>query len=114
MVERETLVAACALRQLSAEQCTLVPLAGRIVGLVLHDGRPVAIVNDCPHFGGPLAQGPINTARGEIICPWHKFRFALATGQSVTNPAMMAPLLPTEVRGETVWVDVSALQTGER
>jgi 3-phenylpropionate/trans-cinnamate dioxygenase ferredoxin subunit len=109
VVKRATLVEACPLDELSAERCKLVGLAGRQVGLVLYAGRPVALVNDCPHFGGPLAQGPISTTRGEIICPWHKFRFDLATGQSVTNPAMVAPLLPTEVRGDTVWVDVGAL-----
>jgi len=27
----------------------------------------------------------------------------------VTNPAMVATLLPTKVRGDKVWVDVSAL-----
>ena len=50
-------------------------------------------------------------ARGEIICPWHRFRFELGTGKSATNPAMVAPLLPTEVRGDKVWVDVSALES---
>lgn len=113
MVERATVVEACSLDQLSTEQCVLVRLAGRQVGLVLHGGRPVAVVNDCPHFGGPLAQGAISAARGEIICPWHRFRFDLGTGQSVTNPALVAPLLPTEVRGDKVWVDVSALAGAE-
>ena len=61
------------------------------------------------YFGGPLAQGPIHLGRGEIICPWHRFRFDLTTGQSATNAAMVAPLLPTEVRGDKVWVDISAL-----
>jgi 3-phenylpropionate/trans-cinnamate dioxygenase ferredoxin subunit len=73
----------------------------------------VAVLNDCPHFGGPLAQGAVSVARGEIICPWHRFRFDLSTGQSVTNPAMVAPLLATEVRGDRVWVDVTALAGAE-
>ena len=109
MVERASLVEACSLDQLATDRCVLVRLAGRQVGLVLHGGQPVALVNDCPHFGGPLAQGAISVTRGEIICPWHRFRFDLGTGRSVTNPAMVAPLLPTEVRGDRVWVDVSAL-----
>jgi 3-phenylpropionate/trans-cinnamate dioxygenase ferredoxin subunit len=110
MVERGALVEACALDQLSAEQTFLVMLAGRRVGLLLHRGQPVAVLDRCPHFSGPLAQGPISTARGEIICPWHRFRFDLTTGQSVTNPAMVATVLPTEVRGDRVWVNVSALK----
>jgi nitrite reductase/ring-hydroxylating ferredoxin subunit len=113
MVARERLVEACALDQLLTEQALLVRLGHHEVGLLLHQGRPVAIVNDCPHFGGPLAQGPLSTARGEIICPWHKFRFDLATGQSVTNPALVALVLPTAVRDGKVFVDVSKLDGGE-
>ena len=110
MVGRATLVEACSLDQLSSEECLLLRLAGRQVGLVLHGGQPVAVLNDCPHFHGPLAQGPISVARGEIICPWHRFRFDLGTGKSATNPAMVATVLPSEVRGDKVWVDVSALE----
>jgi phenylpropionate dioxygenase-like ring-hydroxylating dioxygenase large terminal subunit len=33
----------------------------------------------CPHMGGPLDSGQI--ANGEVICPWHRFRFDLSTGQ---------------------------------
>jgi nitrite reductase/ring-hydroxylating ferredoxin subunit len=113
MVENATLIDVCALADLSAEQARLVSVAGRQVGLVLYQGRPVAIVNACPHYGGPLAQGPISLARGEIICPWHRFRFDLATGRSVTNPAMVAPFLPTVVRDGRVFVDVSPLTSQE-
>lgn len=113
MVENTTLVDVCALVDLSAEQTRLVAIAGRQVGLVLYQGRPVAILNACPHYGGPLAQGPISQARGEITCPWHRFRFDLATGRSVTNPAMVAPLLPTVVRDGRVLVDVSPLTCKE-
>ncbi|HLH22822.1 MAG TPA: Rieske 2Fe-2S domain-containing protein [Chloroflexota bacterium] len=112
MVEGETWVEACRLDALSSERCTLVTLDGLEVGLLLHAGQPVAVVNNCPHFGGPLAQGPVSTARGEIICPWHRFRFDLATGRSVTNPAMAAPLLRTDVRDGTVWVDLSGSNVG--
>ena len=113
MVASTTLVEACPLEQLSADHATLLQFGHYEVGLVLYQGQPVAVVNSCPHFGGPLAQGPVNGARGEIICPWHKFRFALATGQSVTNPDMAAALLPTEVRDGQVFVDVKALTGSE-
>lgn len=33
----------------------------------------------CPHMGGPLDQGRI--ANGEVICPWHRYRFDLGTGE---------------------------------
>jgi nitrite reductase/ring-hydroxylating ferredoxin subunit len=107
MVGREQFVDACALGELSSEQSLLVRVAGRPVGLVLHEGRPVAVLNDCPHYHGPLAQGRVR--RGEIICPWHYFRFDLSTGKSITNPRMECTLLPTRVEGDRVLVDAGRL-----
>ena len=34
------------------------------LGVARKEGRPVAVLNDCPHFHGPLAQGPISVTRG--------------------------------------------------
>lgn len=109
MVEQAHFVDAGPLDALSAEQCVVVAVGHQEVGLVLHEGRPVAVLNYCPHFGGPLALGPISTRRGEIICPWHRFRFKLSDGQSATNPAMFATVLPTEVRDGRVYVDTRSL-----
>jgi nitrite reductase (NADH) small subunit len=56
-----------------------------------------AIHNSCPHKGGPLSDGTISVRRAEIICPWHRFRFALATGKSVTNPEIAVQTFPVQV-----------------
>ena len=98
---------ACALSELSAEQCRVVEIEGIEVGLVLRAGQPVALLNHCPHFGGPLAHGAV--ARDEIVCPWHRFRFHLADGRSVTNPKMQATWLPARVANSRVEVDLSAI-----
>ncbi len=33
----------------------------------------------CPHLEGPLFQGSV--AAGEVTCPWHLWRFDLASGR---------------------------------
>ncbi|MEO9966079.1 MAG: Rieske 2Fe-2S domain-containing protein [Reichenbachiella sp.] len=33
----------------------------------------------CPHLGEDLSKGNLNPA-GEIVCPWHSFRFSLFSG----------------------------------
>jgi nitrite reductase (NADH) small subunit len=56
-----------------------------------------AIHDNCPHKGGPLSEGVVSLRRVEIICPWHRFRFALATGKSVTNPEIAVRTFPVQV-----------------
>jgi nitrite reductase/ring-hydroxylating ferredoxin subunit len=42
-------------------------------------GRLHAVQSFCPHLMGPLFQG---TVAGETVtCPWHQWRFALASGR---------------------------------
>ncbi|WP_052889035.1 Rieske (2Fe-2S) protein [Thermogemmatispora carboxidivorans] len=38
---------------------------------------------DCPHRGGPLADGIIGD--GKVICPLHAFKFDLRTGAPLGN-----------------------------
>ena len=47
------------------------------------DGRWAAMDNHCPHQGGPLGEGSIETGNdGEcwIRCPWHGWDFHPLTG----------------------------------
>ena len=55
---------------------------GEAIGLTrLKDNRVVAFSNTCPHVKGPLTAGKIND--GVVECPWHFFRFDVATGEPV-------------------------------
>jgi nitrite reductase (NADH) small subunit len=72
--------------------------AGSISLAVARCGEQVYAIHDsCPHKGGPLSEGKLSLTRGEIICPWHRFRFALATGKSVTNPEIAVRTFPVQV-----------------
>jgi nitrite reductase (NADH) small subunit len=52
----------------------------RIAVFRQRDGRVFATQADCPHRGGPLADGLVG---GEtLVCPLHEWRFNLATGDS--------------------------------
>jgi nitrite reductase (NADH) small subunit len=44
------------------------------------DGCVYATQADCPHRGGPLADGLVGS--GTLVCPLHEWRFDLATGQT--------------------------------
>jgi NADPH-dependent 2,4-dienoyl-CoA reductase/sulfur reductase-like enzyme/nitrite reductase/ring-hydroxylating ferredoxin subunit len=65
--------------------------AGKPVVLVNDGGRVCAWSGTCTHLGAPLGEGLV--VEGELRCPWHHARFALANGEAVGAPAF-APLTP--------------------
>jgi nitrite reductase/ring-hydroxylating ferredoxin subunit len=73
----------------------IAPLAGSAAGFVAFEHR-------CPHANGPIGEGAVK--RGEIVCPWHFFRFNLATGKvagTAQDSVMRLRLFPVTVdRGE--------------
>jgi nitrite reductase/ring-hydroxylating ferredoxin subunit len=55
-------------------------LAGRRFRLVEVDGALFAHAAHCPHRLGPLEEA--NVEDGCLVCPWHGYRFELASGAS--------------------------------
>ena len=51
--------------------------------VTLADGRTFAVPLYCPHQGLPLDAKP--DAEGIITCPWHGYRFDVATGDNVSG-----------------------------
>jgi nitrite reductase (NADH) small subunit len=70
-------------------------------------GRFAAIENECPHRGGPLADGIV--AGTAVVCPLHAWRVCLETG-TVKGPAGASACLkayPTRVDDGIVWIDLA-------
>ncbi|MEP2023753.1 MAG: Rieske (2Fe-2S) protein [Reichenbachiella sp.] len=44
----------------------------------------LAFEKNCPHLSEDLSKGKINP-QGEVVCPWHTFRFDLQTGDECEN-----------------------------
>jgi nitrite reductase/ring-hydroxylating ferredoxin subunit len=64
-------------------------------GLVAHAER-------CPHRLGSLMDAQVTA--GEITCPWHGYRFDLATGQCLTGDRCTLPTAPVvdETNGQVI------------
>jgi nitrite reductase/ring-hydroxylating ferredoxin subunit len=52
--------------------------------LVLFDNKILALDDRCSHNGESLSKGTVNYL-GEVICPWHGYRFKLATGREAAE-----------------------------
>lgn len=67
---------------LSCEPSACVKVCGRELA-IFRDGKGYsALENSCPHQGGPLSEGIVKD--GHVLCPWHGWRFELATGACKT------------------------------
>jgi len=59
----------------------LVIVGGMRICLAMHEGKYFAVQDQCTHNGESLSKGQINY-RGEIVCPFHGFRFDLNGGMA--------------------------------
>jgi nitrite reductase/ring-hydroxylating ferredoxin subunit/uncharacterized membrane protein len=61
------------------------------------NGDVCAISSVCNHFGGPLEQG--DREGDTVVCPWHKSRFNLCSGEAIDGPAVFPqPRYETRLR----------------
>jgi nitrite reductase/ring-hydroxylating ferredoxin subunit len=79
----------------------VITVNGREIGVFNVNGEYFAVLNRCPHQGGPLCSGRQTgfltaptpgdyqlTRPGEVIrCPWHGWEFDLRSGQSWCEPS---------------------------
>ena len=81
--------------------------------VVEHDGRRIALfrttddevyalIDRCPHKGGPLSQGMVCGKR--VICPMHNWSIELASGQAVDPDVGQARTLPVRVEAGAIYI----------
>lgn len=76
----------------------------RAVALFRVDSRVYALEAECPHSGGPLAEGLLEG--GCVTCPLHEYKFQLEGGKCLTDPGLTAETYPVKVEGSDVLVDL--------
>lgn len=77
---------------------------GKTLCVAMIEGKPLALDNECPHRGGPLAEGTIEG--GKVVCPWHQWEFDLATGASSDGGESKVAAYPIKQDGDDVLVEV--------
>ena len=84
----------------------VVEAGGKEIGLFNVEGRFYAIDNVCPHRGGPLGEGDLEGAI--VVCPWHAWRWDVASGANANNPAVKVACFAVVVDGGEVFLDLPA------
>jgi pyruvate oxidase len=76
-------------------------VAGTVLVLTRIGGRYGALNNQCPHKGGPLAQGSLEN--GLLVCPWHGREYDPLTG-SCEGYADSVRAYRVDVRADGIYV----------
>lgn len=63
-----------------------------------------AVLDRCPHKGGPLSQGIV--AGDTVTCPLHGWNIGLATGEAHAPDAGCVQKFPTRVQAGEVWLSL--------
>ncbi|WP_369915623.1 nitrite reductase small subunit NirD [Xanthomonas sp. NCPPB 3005] len=66
--------------------------------------RVFALVDRCPHKGGPLSQGIV--AGDSVTCPLHNWNIALGSGQACAPDVGCARRYPVRVDDGDVWLSL--------
>ena len=87
-----------------------VTAAGKQLALVHFDGQFAAMDNRCPHQGGPLGEGSIETGvdgKCWLRCPWHGWDFDPLTGKPPGGHADTGQdMYAVESRGDGIYVGI--------
>lgn len=83
--------------------------------LILADNRKIclshtqdgffAIADTCPHLGESLSRGTVNYL-GEVICPWHSYRYNLQNGFECENRSRKAATYQLKIEPDGVFIGI--------
>ena len=81
----------------------LLIVRGQSICLVMREGSLYAMENKCSHNGESLSKGLVNFL-GEVVCPWHGYRFHLKTGRESAERSRDLQTYPIKENEEGIFV----------
>ena len=81
-----------------------VEVQGKEIAIFNVDGTLYAIDDMCPHRGGSLSEGFLES--GVVACPWHGWQFQLTSGECLTDPGICQTKYEVKIEGDDVLIGV--------
>jgi 3-phenylpropionate/trans-cinnamate dioxygenase ferredoxin subunit len=72
------------------------------VGVFHHHSGWYAVRNHCMHRGGPVAAGLLEG--DNLVCPWHGYRYDLATGKLLVDPSVKLDTYSITIRDGEIYL----------
>ena len=106
-------VSVCAQDAIEPGMAGTVPVDGGPEIAVFHTigGEFYALVNSCPHKGGPLSQGIVHG--DSVSCPLHNWRISLKSGEALGDDRGCTPTIPLKEQDGLIWLDRAAIMARE-
>ncbi len=89
----------------SANGLAMLEVAGKTITVGLHNDRVFACAQKCPHAGGNLADGYIDSFRN-LVCPVHRYKFNPQNGRNTSGEGYYLVTFVVELREEGVFVSI--------
>ncbi len=107
-------VSVCAPSAIEPGMAGTVPVDGADEIAIFHTigGEFYALVNKCPHKGGPLSQGIVHG--DSVSCPLHNWRISLRNGEALGNDTGCTPTIPLKVQDGSIWLDRAAIMARQQ
>ncbi|GHM99706.1 hypothetical protein WSM22_11960 [Cytophagales bacterium WSM2-2] len=90
-------------KALPENQPRLLMVRSKRICLAKHNGKILAVQNNCTHSGGSLNQGTINYL-GEVVCPLHQYQFDLKTGHEANQRSSDLECFPIRESEEGIFI----------
>ena len=74
------------------------------------NGSIFALIDKCPHKGGPLSQGIVHGSC--VSCPLHNWNISLESGEAVGPDEGYTRTIRTEVRKGLIYIELDSELTG--
>ena len=97
-------VRVAALQEIPEGQAKVVLVQDREIAIFHSGGAIHAVKNSCPHRGIGLDRGSV--VNETLTCPGHGWQFDMKTGDCLDRPDVGVRCYRTEIRGNSVWVEV--------
>ncbi len=88
---------------LEEQTVKVVEVEDQLVCLGKFKGNYYALRNKCMHAGGYLGEGQCDF-EGNVICPFHRYRYSLATGKNTSGEGYYAKTYPLETRQDGLYI----------
>ena len=83
---------------------------GDIAVFRTQDDEIYAIVDKCPHSGGPLSQGIVHGKA--VACPLHNWNIDLVSGEVLGPDEGCTRVIPVAIENDLIRIYVEAVATG--
>jgi nitrite reductase/ring-hydroxylating ferredoxin subunit len=90
--------------QISSAKLLKLSVHGKKICLTFIDDQLRAFSDRCPHNGESLSRGKINYL-GEIVCPWHGYRYNTLNGQCAEGTGIL-DIFPLKETAEGLFIAI--------